>query len=141
MKSIAKICLVLLTAVTMAALTTNAQTNSTESSTNTPPAAAKPKPKRYMGKIDSVDNDAKTITITSASGVTQTIHISSKTRIKKDGEPATFADATVGEKVRGTERQDDAGNWTASTVNIGEPKPKPAPAPPAAAPAAPADKQ
>src|SRR5271168_1049112 len=138
MKRIAKICLVLLTAMTMAAVTANAQTNSMETCTNTPPAAAKPKPKRYIGKIDSVDAAAKTITFTTASGVTQTIHITSKTRIRKDGQPATFDDATVGEKIRGTERELTPGEWTASTVSIGEPKPKPAPA--AATTNAPADK-
>ncbi len=136
MKSFAKICLVLLTAVTMAAFTTQAQTDASSSSTNKPPAAAaKPKAKRYAGKIASVDKDAKTITITLASGASQTIHITSNSKIKKDGEPGTFADAVVGQKVRASERQDDSGNWVATTVNIGEPKSKAPPAP--AAPPAP----
>ena len=125
MKSFAKIGVVLLAALTLAAFSTNAQTNAPSSSTNKAPAApAKPKGKKYAGTIASVDKDAKTITITLASGASQTIHISSKTRITKDNEPGVFADAVVGQKVRGTERQDDSGNWVASTMNIGEPKPK-----------------
>jgi hypothetical protein len=136
MKSFAKICLVLVTAVTLAAFTTQAQTNSMSSDTNKPPgAAAKPKVKRYAGTIASVDKDAKTITITMASGVSRTIQTTSNTRIRKDGEPAVFADAVVGQKVRGSERQDESGNWVAVTVLIGEPKPKPAASP------APATKQ
>jgi hypothetical protein len=132
MKSFAKICLVLLAAVTMAAFSTNAQTNATSSGTNKAPAAAKSKGKRYAGTIASADSDAKTITITLASGASQTLHITSNTKIRKDGEPGTFADAVVGQKIRASERQDDSGNWVATTVNIGEPKPKAA-APPAAA--------
>jgi hypothetical protein len=132
MKSFAKICLVLLTALTMAAFSTNAQTDSSSSSTNKPAAAAKPKAKRYAGTIASVDKDAKTITVTLASGASLTIHVTSDTKIKKDGEPGIFADAVVGQKVRGLEREDSSGNWVAGTVNIGEPKPKAA-APPAAA--------
>jgi hypothetical protein len=132
--SFAKICLVLLTAVIMAAFTTNAQTNSSETSTNMPPAKPKLKSKRYAGKVDSVDSNVKTITFTSASGVTQTFHITSKTRIKNEGEPATFADVAAGLKIFGAEHKDDSGDWVATTVNIGEPKKKAAP-PAASAPA------
>ena len=132
MKSLAKLCLVLLAAATMAAFTANAQTDS--SNTNTPPVAAKPKPKskKYMGTIASADSDAKTITVTLASGDSQTIKITSRTKIKKDGEPATLADAVAGQKVQGYEHKNDAGDWVAGSVIIGEVKPK------AAAPEAPA---
>ena len=134
MKSFATIGVALLAALTLAASSTNAQTNAPSSSTNkAPAAAAKPKAKRYAGTIASVDKDAKTITITLASGASQTLHITSKTKITKDGEPGVFADAVAGKRVKGSERQDDSGNWVAGTVNIGE-KPK------AAAPAA-AEKQ
>ena len=83
-----------------------------------------------VGKIASVDTDAKTFTVTLASGASQTIHITSRTRIRKDGQPATLADAAAGLKVSGTEREDDSGNWVANTVNIGEPKPNPPQPPP-----------
>jgi len=134
MKAFATIGVALLAALTLAASSTNAQTNAPSSSTNkAPAAAAKPKAKRYAGTIASVDKDAKTITITLASGASQTLHITSKTKITNDGEPGVFADAVAGQRVKGSERQDDSGNWVAGTVNIGE-KPK------AAAPAA-AEKQ
>ena len=134
MKSLAKICLVLVTAATLAAFTTQAQTNSMTSDTNKPPgAAAKPRAKRYAGTITSVDKDAKTITLTLASGASLTVHVTSATRIRKDGEPGVFADAVVGQKVRGSYRQDESGNWVAFTAIIGEPKMNPA-APPAPAP-------
>ncbi len=121
----------------MSAYSTNAQTNSSSSSTNKPAAApVKPKGKAYNGTIASVDNDAKTFTITMANGTTQTIHYTSKTIIKKNRQPATSADIVVGQKARGTERKADSGDWVASTVNIGEPKPKAAKDKPADAPAA-----
>jgi len=135
MKSIAKICLVLMTALTMAASTTQAQT--APATTNTP-ATAKPKAKsvKYAGTIASVDATAKTITVTLASGDSQTIKVTSRTRIHKDGEAATLADAAAGDKVQGYEHKEDAGDWVAGSVNIGLMKPKAA----AAAPAAPASK-
>jgi Cu/Ag efflux protein CusF len=138
MKSFAKVCLALVTALTMAAYTTHAQTTSSSTSTNTP---AKPKStsKKYTGTIASVDSDAKTITVTLASGDSQTLKITSKTKIRKDGEAATLADAAAGQKVQGYEHKNEAGDWVAGSVIIGNPKPKAA-APPAAAPAAPADK-
>ncbi|MGP8200125.1 MAG: hypothetical protein ACLQU4_11560 [Limisphaerales bacterium] len=124
MKSFAKICLVLLTAATMAAFTAQAQTDST---TNKPPAAAKPRAKRYIGKVASIDNEGKTITVALDSGKSQTLHITSKTRFRKAGEPATMADVTVGERVSGGYHEDESANWVANTVNIGQPKPKAAP--------------
>jgi len=130
MKSFAKTCLVLLTAVTMAAFTAQAQTDAASSSTNKPATAApRPRGKPYRGTIASADKDAKTITVTLASGASLTLHVTSDTKIRKDGQPGIFADAVVGQKVRGSERQDDSGNWVAGTVIIGEPKPKSAPAP------------
>jgi hypothetical protein len=133
MKSFAKICLVLLAALTLAGYSTNAQTDSSSPSTNKPATApARQRGKAYNGTIASVDNDAKTFTVTLASGESQTIHFTSTTRIKKDGAPGTSADIVAGQKVRGTERKNDAGDWVASTVNLGEPKPRTV-APPAAA--------
>jgi hypothetical protein len=132
MKSFAKICLVLVTAVVMAASTTHAQTDSSTTTTNNPPAPAKPKSKPYSGVVASVDSVAKIFTVTSASGTSKTLHVTSMTRIKKDGVPATFADVAVGDKVKGAERKDDSGNMVARTINIGDATPKTSP-PPAAA--------
>ena len=123
--------------MTMAALTANAQTDAptNSASTNAPTAKPKPKVKRYTGKIVSVDADAKTITYTTAGGESKTIKLTSTVKIKKDGKPAVLADATVGLRVSGTLHEDADGNWSASTVNIGEPKPKAAVATPANPPA------
>jgi hypothetical protein len=124
MKSFAKTCLVVLAALTMTAFTTNAQTNSSSTSTNTAPRAAKPRPKAYLGTIASVDADAKIIVVTLSSGAMQTNHIAAKTRIRKDGQPATLADAAAGQKVRGSAHKNEAGEWEANTVVIGDVKPK-----------------
>ena len=143
MKSFAKICLALITAVTLAATTGHAQTDSTSGTNKAASVPPKPKAKRYAGKIDSVDKDAKTVTITSARSGSQTLHITSKTRIMKDGEPATLEDAAAGLRASGSERQDDSGNWVATTLNIGQTKKPAAPAAPSTTPPAdkPADKQ
>lgn len=133
MKTLAKFWVAIVAALTLAAFTAQAQTNTTTTSTNTPSATAKPKPKgkRYSGKITKVDSDAKTITFSMASGTSHTVHITSKTKIKKDNEPATLADAAEGLQVSGTYRADDAGDWQASTVNIGQTKAKATTTPPA----------
>ena len=127
MKALLKSCLVLLAALTLSAFTANAQTDSTApatpSTTNKPASSTKAKSKRYSGKITSVDESAKTITFTLPGGTTHTVHINSKTRpMKKNGEPATLADATVGEHVSGSYHVDDSGDWIATTVNIGAAK-------------------
>jgi hypothetical protein len=137
MKSFTKICVILLATITLAAYTIEAQTESATPGTNTAPTApAKPKRKVYRGKVASVDANAKTITFTMASGVSKTLQLTAKTRIKKSGEPATLADGVEGIKIYGVYHEDEDGNWVANTVNFGNPKPRVAPtnAPPAAMP-------
>jgi hypothetical protein len=122
--------MVFVAAFVIAGLAANAQTDSTATSTNTPPAPAKHHAgKRYMGNVTSVDSEAKTVTFSMTSGKTHTIHVTSKTKIKKDGEPATLADATAGLKISGSYHLDDSQNWVASTLNIGETKKKATPPP------------
>lgn len=132
MKSLAKVCLVAVAAMALAAFTANAQTDST-TSTNTPP---KPKARghQYRGTIDSVGSDS--ITITTPGGESVTIKVTSKTRIKKNGEPSTLTDIMKGDQVRGTDRKNDDGDWVASTVNDGVVKKA---APPAATTPPPSD--
>lgn len=72
------------------------------------PAAEKkdaPKPKRdtqpFHGKVASVDATAKTITVGK-----QTYNVTSTTKLMKDGKPATFDDAKVGEEVGGVAKKD-----------------------------------
>jgi hypothetical protein len=126
-KSLAQLCLAVFAALILAAYTTNAQTDSSASTNSatvpTPPPAKKgPKGKRYTGKVTAVDTTAMTITWTTAKGVSQTMQISSKTKIKKDGDPATLEDVAVGMRISGGEHQDESSNWIANTVIVGERK-------------------
>lgn len=145
MKSFAKIGLALALALTMAASTAHAQTDSaapgaSSTSTNKP---VKPKAhgKRYAGTIESVDADGKTITVVSTSGTTKTYEVTSKTRIKKNGQPATLGDIVKGDKVSGTSHEDpeDSTKLIASTVTIGPIRKSAPPASTPPASAAPAD--
>jgi hypothetical protein len=118
MKSLTKICVAILTVLTLAAFSASAQTNST--TTNSPPRARMGST-RYAGTVASVDATAKTFTITNRNG-TKVYHVTSKTKITKDGTPATFADITEGTKVRGSFHKDDSGDLNATTVLMGEVK-------------------
>ena len=111
-------CLILAAAVALAASTTAAQTNRV--ATNTPAAVAKPKArsKPYSGSVASVDRDAKTFTITLEKGKRKILRITAKTKFKKGGALATFADLDLGESVKGTAHLDSSSNLVASTVNI-----------------------
>src|SRR5271154_420047 len=129
MKSFAKFSLVFLAALALAASAVQAQTNDLPASPNKAPARA-PRPKPYSGVVASVDATAKTIPVTLANGSSQTMHVTAKTRFRKDGQPATLADATAGIKIRGSAHKEDSGDWIVHTVTLGEPKAKPAAAPP-----------
>jgi len=124
-----KVCLILFASLALAVSPSQAQTDSSTAA-NKPAAPAKAKYKSYSGKIASVDNDSKTVTLQGTKK--REIKITSKTKIYNDGEPATLADAAVGLHVSGRERQDADGTWFATTLRIGEPKHK-APSSPAAA--------
>lgn len=70
---------------------------------------AKPKAKKktgsaVIGKIDAVDKNAKTITVTTKAGKKVVLQTSATSRFFKDGKPAVFDDtvAAVGENVRAT---------------------------------------
>lgn len=116
-----------MTAFAATATTVHAQTNT---STNASPARPRPHMgKRYFGKIESVDSDAKTISITMKNGKTETLKIGSATKIKKDNEPATLSDATVGMTVRAYTTAADTN--TASSILLGDVKPRAKTPPPA----------
>jgi len=110
-KSILKLTLPGLLAIAIAgvSITTHAQTNA--------PAAEK-KSKRsvtpFHGKLKSVDNTAKSISV----GET-TIQITSETKIDKGGKPATLGDGVVGEDVSGGYKKDADGKLSATTVHFG----------------------
>lgn len=69
----------------------------------------------FHGKVAAVDTTAATVTV----GKT-TVNITSETKITKDGKPATLADITVGEKIGGSYKKDEAGKMNAVSIRIGE---------------------
>jgi len=89
---------------------------------NSEPEKAEKKPKAgpFHGKLIAVDKVAKTITVGK-----RTFLITSETKIKKAGKPATLDDGVVGEEVSGYIKPKDDGKLMATSVNFG-PKPQPA---------------
>jgi Cu/Ag efflux protein CusF len=88
-----------------------------------PEAAAEGKSNRaipFSGKINEIDQAAKTINI--GKEKKRTIQITDKTKVMKDGKPATLADAKVGDEVGGSYR-DNGGKLEAGSLRIG-PKPE-----------------
>lgn len=87
------------------------------------PAAAeeakkdKPKGMPFNGKINAIDQAAKTINI--GQEKKRTISITAQTKIMKDGKPATLADATVGEMAGGFARENAEGKLEAVSLRIG----------------------
>jgi hypothetical protein len=81
-------------------------------------AEKKPAAGPFHGKLAAVDQTAKTISVGK-----RTFLITSETKIKKEGKPATLQDGMVGEEVSGYVKPNDAGKLVATTVNFG-PKPK-----------------
>jgi hypothetical protein len=130
MKSITKICLILIAATAMTSLPASAQT--TDTTTNTAPSARKNPRPGYRGKISAVDSANMTLTVIGRSGAEFKLKITSKTKITKGNEPGTFADAAEGLNATGRGTKDADGNWEATTLHITTPQPPPAAKPPAA---------
>ena len=100
--------------------------------TNEPPSPSKalsgtnpaPKPEKkpvagpFHGKLLALDKTARTITVGK-----RTFQITSETRIKKAGKPATFEEGVVGQPVSGYVKPTQNGKWVAVSVNFG-PKPQ-----------------
>ena len=87
--------------------------------------AATPKPKNsrlpFTGKITAVDTTASTVKVGE-----RVFNVTSETKVLKDGKPATLAELTVGEPVRGSYKKDEAGKLNALLVHAGA-KPEAAP--------------
>ena len=75
----------------------------------------------FHGKLKAIDNTAKTITVG-----TETIQITSETKITKAGKPATLAEGAVGDEVAGAYHKDAEGKANAISLRFG-PKPTPEP--------------
>ncbi|MEO6872146.1 MAG: hypothetical protein ABI233_08000 [Chthoniobacterales bacterium] len=74
---------------------------------------------RYYGKIASVDSSAKTFTITSKKGKSRVFTMTDTTEITKDGQPATMADVTADQDVRGQYYKQADGKMEAKSVMLG----------------------
>jgi len=96
--------------------------------TNKPVAEKKPSPSGtdsekapkagpFHGKLVAVDSAAKTISVGK-----RTFQITSETKLKKDGKPATLDAGVVGEVVSGYVKPSPDGKLVATTVTFG-PKP------------------
>jgi hypothetical protein len=77
-----------------------------------------PKAGPFHGKLVALDRAAKTITVGK-----RTFHITSETKLKKAGKPATLDAGVVGEVVSGYVKPSPDGKLVATTVTFG---PKPA---------------
>jgi len=84
---------------------------------NTNPAPVTDKkavPGPFHGKLMAIDKVAKTISVGK-----RTFHITSETKMKKAGRPATLQDAIVGEPASGYVKPTPDGKWIAASVNFG----------------------
>ena len=80
----------------------------------TPAARAVP----FRGKLDAVDQQAKTIKVGE-----RTFHVTSDTRIMKAGKPATLAEVKAGEEVGGAYREGDDKKLNVVSLRVG-PRPQ-----------------
>jgi hypothetical protein len=97
------------------AQTTNKVEKKTASATGSSTNNVKGGP--FHGKLTAVDKLSKTIVVGK-----RTFQISSETKIKKSGKPATLEDGVVGDTVSGYIKPAPDGKLVATTVNFG-PKP------------------
>lgn len=84
----------------------------------------KPKSDRYPfnGKVKAIDKTAMTVTL-EGKEKERVVTVTSETKISKDGKPATFADVTAGETVRGQVKKVE-GKENATSLLIGAPPAK-----------------
>jgi hypothetical protein len=97
------------------------KTGSEASASASPAASASPTMRgiRYRGKIASVDNSARTFTITTKKGESRVYKMTDATKIMKDGQPATMADVTADQNVRGQYHKAADGTMEAKSVMLG----------------------
>jgi hypothetical protein len=73
---------------------------------------------RYHGMIASVDQTAKTFTITGKE-TSRVFKVTDRTKITKDGNPATMSDLAEKEEVRGAYRKSADGSLEVKSVRLG----------------------
>ncbi|MEW6305459.1 MAG: hypothetical protein AB1705_18435 [Verrucomicrobiota bacterium] len=76
----------------------------------------------FNGKIKSSDSAAMTITV-AGKEKDRVIHVTSSTRIMKEGKPATFGDAKAGEDIGGQVKKSADGKEEAVSLRFG-PRPE-----------------
>ncbi|HEY5042615.1 MAG TPA: hypothetical protein VIK53_11485 [Verrucomicrobiae bacterium] len=81
--------------------------------------AAKNKAVPFHGKVAAVDTNAMTLTV-----ATLNFNITSKTKITKDGQPATLSEIIVGDAITGSYKKDAAGQLNATLIRDGNAKAK-----------------
>lgn len=110
--------------IALCALTAFGMTTSFPAQAQDKPAASteakKDRTIPFKGKINEIDKAAKTIGI--GKEKKRTFHITDSTKITKDGKTVMLSDATVGDEVGGTYR-DNGGKLEAVSLRIG-PKPE-----------------
>ena len=101
-------------ALTLAVAGSAQSTNKAAAERKASTAEKKPGAHPFHGKLTSIDKSAKTITV----GKTN-YHVSSETKMKKDGKPATLEDGVIDEGVTGYVKPNEEGKMVASSVNFG----------------------
>lgn len=96
----------------------NGAEDSKDKSVQAPKPTGKPRQMPFRGKVSAVDKTTKTITLEGKENG-RTFQITSGTKITKDGKPAVLDDVAVGQSVGGLAKENAAGKWEASTVNLG----------------------
>jgi hypothetical protein len=84
--------------------------------------AKKQKAYPFRGKLSALDTKAKSITL-HGKEKSRTFYLTDKTKIEKNGKPATLEDAVVGEDVAGSTLPDENGKLMLNSLRLG---PKPA---------------
>ena len=77
----------------------------------------------FRGKISAIDLQTKKVSL--AGKQVRTYQVTTETKIKKDGEPATLDDAKVGDSVGGYAVREDEGAPRVVTLNITTNEPPP----------------
>ncbi|MBI4664525.1 MAG: hypothetical protein HY735_37505 [Verrucomicrobia bacterium] len=85
-----------------------------------PAAAKKKQPARQavQGIVKAIDKTAMTLSVESK-GKLRTIHMTSRTRLSKAGQPATFGDAAVGDEVTAQIQKNASGEEEAISLRLG----------------------
>ena len=117
-KNISKITVLSLFAAALVAMPALSRAEGTNAPAS-PSQAAPAKPKKhegllFQGTVSAIDAKAMTLTVG-----TRTLHVTSDTKIIKDGKSATLADGVVGEQVSGAYKKTDDGKLNAISIHFG----------------------